>query len=328
MKEAYLYKKLGNVEVKCLLCAHGCIIRNGARGFCGVRENRNGILYSLVYGKLCSQAVDPIEKKPFYHFRPGSLAFSIATVGCNFRCLHCQNASISQPREIVGEDVTPERIAEMALASNCDGIAYTYTEPTIFFEYAVDTAKIARKKGLYNVFVTNGYMTEDAIKKMGDIDASRIDLKSMSDKFYREICSARLEPVLKSIKLLHSRQHVEIINLVIPTKNDSDEDIRALCKWVFDLDKSIPLHFTAYYPSNKMAIPGTPASTLEKAYCIAKEEGIEYPYVGNVPGHPGENTYCPKCNEQVIERSGFSVSRMNLAKGNKCPNCGAEIKIA
>ena len=328
MKEAMLYQRLDGKRVKCALCSHRCLILDGKRGFCGVRENRGGTLYSLVYGKCASWAVDRIEKKPFYHFFPGTDVFSFATVGCNFRCLHCQNFELSQVQEISGEDLSPEQLVKLAKKYRCAGIAYTYTEPTIFFEYANDTAILARKEGMYNVFVTNGYMTPETISEMGNIDASRIDLKSMNDKFYKRICSASLEPVLNSIKLLHKRGHIEIINLVIPTKNDSEEDLRALAKWVAALDKDIPLHFTAFYPANKMLdIPPTPAKLLEKARNIAMEEGLRYAYTGNVPGHDGENTYCPNCKELLIKRFGFDIVDYRITKDKKCPKCGAGIKI-
>ncbi|MEW6328489.1 MAG: AmmeMemoRadiSam system radical SAM enzyme [Candidatus Micrarchaeota archaeon] len=327
MKEAMLYGKIGDGNVRCALCNHRCVIASGKRGFCGVRENIDGALYSLVYSRACSYAIDKIEKKPFFHFFPGTDSFSFSTVGCNFRCLHCQNFEISQAKSIFGEDLPPSEIVRMALAGRCQGIAYTYTEPTVFFEYCHDTARIARDSGLYNVFVTNGYMTPEAIKEMGDIHASRIDLKSMSDKFYREICSARLEPVLNSIKLLHKKGHIELINLVIPTKNDSDDEIRALAGWVRALDRDVPLHFTAYYPANKMTIHGTPVETLERARKLAMEEGIHYVYLGNVPGHPGENTYCHNCGELLIERYGFSITKNKLAEKHTCPNCGTGIRV-
>lgn len=325
MKEALLYSKLAGKRVSCSLCNRRCTISDEKRGFCGVRENRGGTLYSLVWGKPCSYAVDAIEKKPFFNFFPGTRAFSVATVGCNFRCLHCQNWQISQPREIYGENVSPEEMVK--LAKDCDGFAYTYTEPTIFMEYALDIANLARKKGKYNVFVTNGYMTPEAIKLMGPIDASRIDLKSMRDNFYKEVCSANLEPVLESIRLLHKKGHIELINLIIPGKNDSEEELRELSRWVFDLDPKIPLHFTAYYPAHKLNAPPTPVRTIERARDIALETGLHYVYAGNVPGNNGENTYCYNCKELLIERFGFSISSYRLGKDKRCPNCGTKIDI-
>ncbi|MFH1447987.1 MAG: AmmeMemoRadiSam system radical SAM enzyme [Candidatus Micrarchaeota archaeon] len=324
MKEAILYRTDGNV-VTCSLCNRRCIVQREKRGFCRVRENIEGKLYSLVWGKPCSYAIDAIEKKPFFHFFPGTSAFSIATVGCNFRCSHCQNWRISQNREIEGEEVLPEVVVELAKKSN--GIAYTYTEPTIFMEYALDIAKLAKDKGLYNVFVTNGYMTPEAIGCMGDINASRIDLKSIRNRFYREECLAELEPVLESIRLLHKKGHIELINLIIPGKNDSEEELRELSGWIRELGPDIPLHFTAYYPAYKSSAPPTSVKTLELAREIAMEEGLHYVYVGNVPGHPGENTYCYNCGEIVIRREGFSITENRIEKDKRCPLCGKSIKI-
>ncbi len=324
MKEAMLYSVKGD-SVSCALCSRRCGIKTGQRGFCGVRENIGGKLHSLVWGRPCSYAIDSIEKKPFFHFFPGSSAFSLATVGCNFRCIHCQNWQISQKKQIVGEKRTPEEIIE--LARGCDGIAYTYTEPTIFMEYALDIAKLAKKKGMYNAFVTNGYMTPEAIKEMDPIDASRIDIKSIRDSFYRKMCSAKVEPVLESIKLLHKKGHIELINLLIPGENDSEEDIRDLSIWVRELDREIPLHFTAYHPANKFSAPPTSLELIEKARHIALGEGLCYVYSGNVPGSEGESTFCPKCNELLIKRYGFTVTDYRLDKEKKCPNCRTLINV-
>ena len=326
MREAMLWKKGEGNSVNCFLCNRKCTIPEGKRGFCRVRENQGGTLYSLVYGKAVSYTIDPIEKKPFYHFMPGTSCFSFATVGCNFRCEHCQNWGISQPEKIFGEDLPPEKLVEMAKRSS--GIAYTYTEPTIFFEYAKDTAELARPQGLYNVFVTNGYMTSEAVKEMGFLDASRIDLKAFTDEFYVKVCGgAHLEPVLNSIKLLHKRMHVELITLLIPTLNDSEDELRALSKWVRDVSPDIPLHFTAYYPAHKMTLPPTPLETLEKARKIAMEEGVRFVYTGNIPGAPGENTYCPNCGELLIKRIGFGISENKLTGKNTCPECGEKIPV-
>lgn len=328
MHEAMLYTSKGKT-VQCNLCNRLCVIPNGKRGFCRVRENQNGKLYSLVYGKAAGYAVDKIEKKPFFHFWPDSSVFSFSTVGCNFRCLNCQNWDISQPSFIFGEDLTPEKILQLTKMYNCNGIAYTYTEPTIFFEYAYDTAKLAKKEKLFNVFVTNGYMTPETINQMGDIDASRIDLKSFNDKFYQEVCGgAHLEPVLKSIKLLHQKGPIEIINLLIPGKNDSNEEIKAISEWIYSLDKEIPLHFIAFYPANKMLdVPPTSIETLKRARNIALNEGLHYVYTGNMPGLNGEWTYCPNCGEISIKRFGFEVIEYNLDEKNKCKNCGHKIPI-
>lgn len=328
MREAELWKAMPGGAVSCFLCQRRCYLKRGETGYCHVRKNDGGKLYSLNWGKCASYAVDPIEKKPFYHFMPGSRAFSFAAPGCNFRCDFCQNWTISQPAQIAGQNIPPEKMVEMALRTRCDGIAYTYTEPTIFFEYAKDTALLARKNGLYNTFVSNGYMTPEAISSMGFLDAARIDLKAFTDKFYKDVCGkAHLEPVLKSIKLLHKKMHVEIITLLIPTLNDSDDEIRALSKWVFELDRDIPLHFTGYYPANRMALPPTSAGTLERARKIAMEEGLNYVYTGNRPGDSGENTYCPKCSEKVIARFGMEMAENRLVEGNACPKCKTKIPI-
>jgi pyruvate formate lyase activating enzyme len=328
VKEAELWRGMQNNAVVCYLCQRRCFIKEGGIGFCRVRQNIGGKLYSLNYGKCVSYAIDPIEKKPFYHFCPGTSAFSFAAAGCNFRCEHCQNWEISQPIQIFGQEISPENLVMLAKKYQADGIAYTYTEPTIFFEYAKETAEIARKKGLYNVFVTNGYMTPEAIEKMQFLDAARIDLKAFNEKFYKEVCGdAYLEPVLKSIKTLYKKMHIEIITLLIPTLNDSEEEIRQLSKWIFELDREIPLHFTGYYPANRMTIPPTPSETLEKARQISMEEGLLYVYTGNRPGDPGENTYCPNCNEKVILRYGMELLENRLSENNECRNCGKKIPI-
>ena len=327
MREASLYAKMPGKAVSCNLCQRRCYLKDGETGFCRVRQNIGGTLQSLNYGKCVSYCNDPIEKKPFYHFMPGSQVFSFAAAGCNFRCEHCQNWEISQPAQAFGQELSPARLVGLALAHRSAGIAYTYTEPTIFYEYAADTAVLARKRGLYNVFVTNGYQTPETINDAAWLDAARIDLKAFSDKFYKEVCGgAHLEPVLKSIKLLHSRMHIEIITLLIPTLNDSDDEIRALSKWVATLGKGIPLHFTGYYPSNRMALPATPGSTLLRARKIAMEEGLNFVYTGNRPGDGGENTICPGCGFCVIKRFGFEVMENHLADG-KCPRCGARMPI-
>ncbi len=330
MKEAILYKKLENKEVLCYLCHRMCRIENGARGFCRVRENRDGELYSLNYGKAVATNIDAIEKKPFYHFKPGSEVFSFATVGCNFRCKFCQNWDMSNAfKEIIGEDLSPERIVEITKERGLPGIAYTYTEPTIFMEYALDTARIAKKEGMFNVFVTNGYMTPAAIKEMkGLIDASRIDLKGFDEKTYKELSyNVELEYVLQDIKELHKVMHIELINLIIPGYNDGEEDIIALSKWVAGLDKNIPLHFTAFYPAFKMMdTPPTKLETLKKARSIAIEEGVRYAYTGNRGDVETESTYCYNCGELLIERRGFGIIE-NKLKEAKCFNCGKKQNI-
>jgi pyruvate formate lyase activating enzyme len=490
LNDAMLYTALPTGNVRCHLCGRRCTISPGKRGYCGVRENRDGLLYSLVYGKACAWAVDPIEKKPFYHFFPGSESFSFSTVGCNFRCpwclgsdtiipimkdgkiktikaadldkffeekhsdlkglkaltvkgwrriigisrkktdeavfeisteegrktyltkdhlviaitngrIHekqvkalragdgviahemtkknlegsapsytdkivemteiesshhyvydlmlegtdndwrnhsffcgdgilvhnCQNWEISQPNQIFGENLPPKKIVEMAKEAGAQGIAYTYTEPTIFMEYARDTAELARREGLYNVFVSNGYMTDEAIEEASKfLDAIRIDLKAFNPETYRKYLAADIEVVKHSIAEFNKRMHTEVINLIIPTVNDSDDEIRALSEWLKSIDPTIPLHFTAYYPANKFTIAPTPAETLQKARKIALDVGLHYVYTGNVPGDPGENTYCPNCDVLLIRRFGFAVLE-NRIKDGRCPGCGHQIKL-
>ena len=331
LHEAMLYDKMPNKLVHCKLCNRRCMIAPGQRGQCRVRENQNGTLYSMNYAKAVSFGTDPIEKKPFYHFFPGSQSFSIATAGCNFKCLWCQNWEISQfrPEDVPHTLLPPERVVQMA-ADTAQGVAYTYTEPTIFFEWAYDCAKLARKKGLYNVFVTNAYMTPETIELMGNIDAANPDIKGFNEKVYMDGCGGiKLELVLDSTKRLAKRMHVEIVNLIIPNWNDNRDELRQLSQWVYDnLGKDTPIHFTAFYPAYKlMEEPPTPVETLEFARKTAQDIGLRYVYSGNVPGHPGENTYCWKCSTMLIERSGFEVIKNSLAKGNKCPECGAKIAI-
>ena len=331
MKEAYLYKKEAKEKVRCFLCSHRCLIADGKRGICRVRENKKGILYSLVYEKLISSHVDPIEKKPFFHFLPGSKAFSIATMGCNFRCLHCQNHEISQLPErevtIIGEKVSSEDIVTMALKYNCASISYTYTEPTIFFEYAYDTAKIASKKRLKNTFVTNGYMTAEALDMIAPyLDGANVDLKAFSEKFYKEVCGAKLKPVLESIAKMHDLGiWVEVTTLIIPTLNDSEEELRKIARFIRSLSPEIPWHVSAFYPTYKMLDkPRTSPETIRYARQIGLEEGLRYVYTGNVPGEEGENTACPHCNNILIRRWGYQISESGITEG-KCPHCGTSI---
>jgi pyruvate formate lyase activating enzyme len=299
------------------------------RGLCGVRENISGILYTLVYGKLVSRAVDPIEKKPLFHFLPGTSAYSIATVGCNFKCKNCQNWEISQSpklqKTIEGYDFTPEEIVREAKHLGCASVAYTYTEPVIFMEYALDTAKIAIKQGIKNLFVTNGYITEEALKVIAHyIHGINIDLKSMNDDFYRKNCGALLEPVLDSIKL-HKKLGlwIEITTLIIPELNDSKENIKGIAEFIRDLGTEIPWHVSGFYPAYKLLdIPPTTIETIHKVREIGLESGLRYVYEGNIPGE-GEHTYCYKCGERVIGRYGYKIEN-KIMNGN-CPACGAII---
>jgi pyruvate formate lyase activating enzyme len=331
MKEAMFYEKLGNAVVKCNLCNHRCRITDSKRGICGVRENNNGTLYSLVYGKVVARAVDPMEKKPLFHFLPGSRAYSIATVGCNFRCGNCQNFEISQmPKEgglIVGEDVPPEEIVLAAKQNNCESIAYTYTEPTIFFEYAYDVAKLAKKEGIKNVFVTNGYISEEALVEIRPyLDAANIDLKGFSDEFYRKNCGARLNHVLDSIRLHKSLGiWIEITTLIIPSLNDSEEELRKVAEFVKEVGEEIPWHISQFYPMYKLLdLPPTPIATLRRAREIGLKVGLRYVYEGNVPGEAGENTYCYKCGNLLIRRYGYQILE-NKIKNSTCSYCGAKI---
>ena len=330
MKEAMFYEKVGDNAVKCHLCSHRCKIVDMKRGICGVRENRGGTLYTLVYGKVVSRAVDPIEKKPLFHFLPGSSAYSIATVGCNFRCGNCQNWEISQmpkPKNpIIGEDVPPEEIVEVANQLRCKSIAYTYTEPTIFMEYAYDTARLAIKDEIKNVFVTNGYVTNEALSEVAPyIHAANIDLKSCSDEFYRKNCGARLDPVLEAIKLYKRLGiWIEITTLIIPQLNDSEENLKEIVAFIKDVGVEIPWHVSRFYPKYQLIdFSPTPIETLCKAKEIGLEAGLKYVYQGNVSGD-GENTYCYACGELLIERYGYRVTK-NKIVNSSCFSCGVEI---
>lgn len=333
MKEAYIYEKLKEQAVKCGLCMHQCKIKQGKRGICAVRENREGILYSLVYGKLISHNNDPIEKKPLFHFLPGTKSYSIATVGCNFRCLHCQNWQISQyPRmnngQIIGEEMSPQDVVQDAILQGAKSISHTYVEPTIFYEMAYETGKIARSRGLKNCFVSNGYMSAETARHSTDfLDAINIDLKAFTDKFYKEVCRARLQPVLDSIKLMHELGiWVEVTTLIIPGWNDSEEELRDIARFIKDVSPSIPWHVTAFHPTYKMMDkPPTPVSILRKAREIGLNEGLRFVYEGNIPGEGGENTYCPACGEEIIRRYGFAILE-NRMKDGTCPKCGEKIE--
>lgn len=334
-KEASLYEKLKDGSVRCRLCAHRCLIAPGKRGICSVRENRNGTLYSLNYALAIAANVDPIEKKPLFHFLPGTKSFSIATAGCNFRCEFCQNWDISQitkgpEGQIIGENLPPKEVVKQALRTGCQSIAYTYTEPTIFFEYAYDTAKLAKEKGLANIFVTNGYQTPETIKEMkGLIDAANVDLKSFSEKFYQKVCGAHLEPVLQSIKNMYQAGlHLEITTLVVPKQNDSEKELKQIAQFIAGVSKNIPWHISRFHPQYQMTeTEPTPLETLEKAYEIGKKSGLNYVYLGNIQTEKGENTYCPKCGNLAIRRFGYEVDILGVKKPGKCLKCGEDLKI-
>lgn len=326
-QEAMFYQKLEANKVQCSLCEHRCKILSGKRGICRVRENREGILYSLNYRKLIAAHIDPIEKKPLFHFYPGSQSYSIAAMGCNFHCLHCQNWSISQVKgdAIAGREVSPDKVVQNALDSNCLSISYTYTEPTIYFETALEVARLAQEKGLKNVFVTNGYITSEALTYLAPyLDAASIDLKAMSDSFYRKVCGARLKPVLERIKEYYELGiWVEITTLIIPGYNDDEDELKKVARYIVEIDKDIPWHVSAFYPTYQLTdAPPTPVSTLQKAYQIGKEAGLHYVYQGNVG--QGENTDCPSCGKTVIQRSYFTTK--NRLKDNKCPYCKEHIQ--
>jgi pyruvate formate lyase activating enzyme len=325
--EALLYEREAENRVRCSLCAHRCGIDPGRRGICGVRENRKGTLFSLVYGAILAENVDPIEKKPLFHFLPGSRSFSIAAAGCNFRCAFCQNHDISQmPRErgqIIGRERTPAEVVEMAIRSGSQSIAYTYTEPTVYFEFSYATAGIARERGLKNVFVTNGYMTPGMLELIAPrLDAANVDLKSFRDDFYRKQCGARLHPVLDSLrKMKELGVWVEVTTLLIPGLNDGEEELAELVAFLVTLGAETPWHISRFHPRYRMTeTPPTPASAIHMAAEIGRSAGLKYVYSGNIPGDVGENTLCAHCGRILIGRCGFAVERLDL-KGSACPDC-------
>ena len=328
LKEAWLYEKAQEQAVICNLCAHRCYIPVGRVGICKVRENRAGRLYTLVYNRIIALGVDPIEKKPFFHFLPSSRSYSIATVGCNFHCRFCQNWEISQmPRDhqgaIVGHMCSPQEIVREALAAGCETIAYTYTEPTVFFELAHDTARLAAAAGLKNVFVSNGYMTAEALRTIQPyLHAANIDLKGFNDKRHRRLCGAKLQPVLDSISLIKNLGiWLEVTTLVIPGHNDSDSELRQIASFLKDVGPEIPWHLSAFYPAYKLlqAAP-TDRGTLLRAWRIGKDAGLRYVYCGNLPGLAHEDTHCFRCDKTLIERIAFYVRRNRLEHGF-CPYC-------
>lgn len=332
MKEALFYERHDDNSVDCLLCAHHCRIPDGKTGLCAVRQNQAGILYSLVYDQIVADHIDPIEKKPLYHFLPGSLSFSIATVGCNFHCDNCQNSDISQfPREhpgrIPGNPFTPEEIVATAVQSRCASIAYTYTEPTIYFELAYDTAKRAHECGLKNVFVTNGYMSREALQMVQPyLDAANVDLKGFDDAKYRKVCGAQLEPVKDTIRLMRDMNiWVEVTTLLIPGHNDSESELRQLAAWLVSVDPHMPWHVSAFYPRYRMThVPPTSPAAILRAVSIGKEAGLRYVYSGNIQGDDDEHTWCEQCGKRLIQRNGFFI-RENLLVNGKCPACGTVI---
>jgi len=327
----FCHVKHTGTYVKCQLCPKGCMISEGHRGDCGVRENRGGVLYTLTYGNPCAVHVDPIEKKPLFHFLPTSLAFSLATAGCNLHCLYCQNWEISQrtPEEVVSIDLPPDQVVAQAQRNRSASIAFTYGEPTVFYEYMFDIAQLARSQGLRSVVISAGYMEQEPLRQLcNTVDAIKIDLKGINEQFYRDVCSATLEPVLATIRTIaQSGVHLEVVNLVVPTLNDDLEDMRTLARWLYETaGPDVPLHFSRFFPMYRLQnLPPTPVERLQQAREIALAEGLHYVYVGNVAGDEGSHTYCPQCGQAVIVRSGYSVLEMHLHEG-KCDYCGREIK--
>ena len=328
---AILWEPLEKGSVGCLLCSHFCHIQPGRRGLCRVRENRDGALVTLVYGKLVAENADPIEKKPLYHVAPGSRSYSVATAGCNFRCKHCQNYSISQvPSGAVppGHPVTPDEVVAAALAAGCRSIAYTYTEPTVFFEFALDCMRLANRAGLLNLFVTNGYLSPQGVAAAAPyLDAANVDLKAYTDSFYRRICGARLEPVLECIRnLWQSGVWVEVTTLLIPQHNDAPEELRDLARFLVSVSPDLPWHVTGYYPTYQLTEPPpTPAATLTQARLLGLAEGLHYVYTGNRPGTEGEDTACPHCGRVVLGRRGFAITVNQLTAAGACRGCGGHI---
>jgi len=327
---ALYYTKLPKKSVKCLLCPRACIVPDKKRGFCRVRENRDGEYYSLAHSNPCAIHIDPIEKKPLFHFLPGSTALSIATAGCNFTCKNCQNWNISQasPDNTANFELNPEQAVELAIAYKTPTIAYTYTEPTVFYEYMLDTAKKAKKKGLLNIYHSNGYMNQEPLNELTPyLDGANIDLKALSNEFYKNIPGGTLYPVLDTLKTLKKQGvWLEITNLIIPGKNDSETMLKDLCEWIKqDLGSDTPIHFSRFYPQYKLQnLPPTSIEVLKNAAAIARGAGLQYVYIGNVPGLPEENTFCPVCNKLIINRQGYQITEINLSK-NKCKFCKTKI---
>lgn len=330
LREAMFYQGLDNNQVRCQLCPRRCTIPEGKRGFCRVRENRGGKLYSLVYGKPCSVNVGPIEKAPLYHFVPGHKRLCLATVSCNLRCKFCHNWHISQvgPGEVSEYNLSPEEVVKEALRQGVNSISFTYTEPIVSYEYIYDTSKLAKEEGIKTSIVSNGYINPEPLRKLHSVlSAVKIDLKGFTEKFYREVCAAELEPVLKTLKVLKEEgAFFEIVNLVIPTLNDNAEEIKKMCEWIRnDLGNDVPIHFTRFTPSYRLTnLPSTPVKTLEMAVSTAHDVGLKYVYIGNVPGHKYNSTFCPKCEERLIHRIHFAVLSNSIGDG-KCRSCQEKI---
>ncbi len=329
-REAMFYRELKDGAVRCDLCPRRCVIAEGARGFCRVRENREGKLYSLVFGRPCTVDVGPIEKAPLYHFIPGHSRLCLATVSCNLRCRHCHNWQISQagPGERREFKLSPEEIVERALSRGLTSISFTYTEPVIFYEYVYEISKLAQKRGIKTSIVSNGYINPAPLRRLlPHLDAVKIDLKGFTEAFYREVAAAELQPVLETLKVLKEEgAFFEIVNLVIPTLNDDPRDLKRMCAWIAEnLGADVPVHFSRFSPSYRLThLPPTPVRTLEEAVRIAGEAGLKYVYIGNVPGHRNNSTFCPGCGKRLIHRVHFSVLENNI-EGGECGFCGYEV---
>lgn len=332
MHEALFWQPAEASAVDCGLCHHRCRIKPGGRGRCGVRENRDGRLFSLVYGRLVSENVDPVEKKPLFHLLPGSLSYSIATVGCNFRCRHCQNAQISQypllhQGQIPGGSRSPEEVVEQAQRSGCASISYTYVEPTIFYEFAYDCCRLARARGIKNIFVSNGYMTAEVVRHLAPVlDGINIDLKAFQPGFYQNICKAHVEPVLENIRLfVELGVLVEVTTLLIPGLNDAEQELRAIARFLYAISADLPWHVSGFRPTYQMLDrPPTPAASLIRARKIGLEEGLHFVYTGNVVSDGGEDTRCPGCQGLLIRRQGFASQVVGLEEGH-CRHCRTEV---
>jgi len=329
-KLSLYFVPLKDKRIQCTLCPHECEVDEGERGKCDVRENTDGKYYSLVYGNPCAINIDPIEKKPFYHVLPTTRSFSIATAGCNLDCKFCQNWEISQarPEETYNYTLSPEQAVSLAMQYECASIASTYVEPTIFMEYMVDIGKLTRPHPLLKVIHSNGFMNEAPLDDLCKVlDAACIDLKGFTDDYYRSVTEGRLKPVLDTLKGLKARGvHTELVNLVVPGKNDDMEQIRLMCQWIQkELGSDVPLHFSRFYPLYKLkSLPPTPLPTLEKAREVAMKEGLDFVYIGNIPDHPAGNTYCPKCKKMIIKRIGYDTTIVGLREG-RCEYCGESI---
>jgi pyruvate formate lyase activating enzyme len=327
---ALFYKKHEAREIECELCPRKCMVGDRERGYCGVRENHEGEYYTLVYGNPCSANIDPIEKKPLFHFHPGTYAFSIATAGCNLNCKFCQNWQISQfrPEQIKNMDLSPEDVADQAAGYDCNSIAYTYSEPIVFYEYMKDCAIAGNERNVNSVMISAGYIEEKPLRELlPHLAAVKIDLKAFTEDYYDEICSGELKPVLDTLVVLKkSGIWFEIVYLMLPTLNDSPSEIRDLCRWIKgELGPEVPVHFTRFHPDYLLTnLPATPIESLEKAYEIAGEEGLDFPYIGNVYGHRGENTYCPGCGKVIVRRRGFKIEELSLDNG-VCKHCGQAV---